>query len=72
MGTKQPNRDREMQGEGNRTADRKYRDSATRHAESGKSEEAAKQAKRALEGGDREELAKAERDGKAGKHSTSR
>jgi len=68
MGTKQPNRDQEMQGEGNRTADREYRESATRHAQSGKSEDAAKQAKRAVEGKEREELAKAERDGKAAKH----
>jgi len=68
MGTKDTNRDREMQGEGNRTADREYREAATRHAQSGKSEDAAKQAKRALEGSEREELAKAERDGKTGKH----
>ena len=72
MGTKQPNSDRQMEGEGNRTADRKYRESATRHAQSGKSEDAARQAKRAVEGGEREELAEAERDGKAGKHSASR
>jgi hypothetical protein len=68
MGTKQPNRDGEMQGEGNRTADRKYRESATRHAQSGKSEDAAKQAERALESSERDELSKAEREGKAGKH----
>ena len=72
MGTKQPNREREMQGEGNRTADRKYRESATRHAQSGKSEEAAKQAKRAVEGAEGEELSRAERDAKAGKRSATR
>jgi len=72
MGTKQSNSDPELQGEGNRTADREYRESATRHAQSGKSEDAAKEAERALEGPEREELAKAERDGKAGKHPASR
>jgi hypothetical protein len=69
MGTKQPNPDPAMQGEGNRTADREYREAATRHAQSGKSEGAAKQAKQAVEGDEGEDLASAERDGKAAKHS---
>jgi hypothetical protein len=70
MGTKQPKSDPEMQGEGNRTADREYREAATHHAESGKSVDAAKQAKQALDGKEGEDLSQAERDGKAGKHRT--
>jgi hypothetical protein len=69
MGTNQPKPDPAMQGEGNRTADRQYREGATRHAQSGKSEDAGKQAKQALESEEGDELAKAERDGKAAKHS---
>ena len=36
-------------GEGNREADRKYRNAATSHAESGRSEPAAREAEEALE-----------------------
>jgi hypothetical protein len=55
------------EGEGNRTADRRYRNAATRYAASGASEDAAREAERALEGSEREELAKAEAAGKAHK-----
>ncbi|HEY2734679.1 MAG TPA: hypothetical protein VGI70_11875 [Polyangiales bacterium] len=55
----------ELQGEGNRDADREYREAATRHAQGGKSESEARQAEEALEGKEGDELRKAEKDGKA-------
>jgi hypothetical protein len=55
------------EGEGNRTADRHYRNAATKYAESGASEEAARDAEEALEGEEGEELAEAEAAGKAHK-----
>ena len=48
------------EGEGNRTADRKYREGVRRHVESGASEPAAEEAQHALEGAEAEELRKAE------------
>ena len=56
------------EGEGNRTADRKYREGAKRHAESGASDRAADEAQDALEGPEGDELRKAEAEGKAGRH----
>ena len=55
------------EGEGNRTADRKYREGVRRHVESGASEPAAEEAERALNSDEAEELRQAEADGKAGR-----
>ena len=55
------------EGEGNRTADRKYREGVRRHVESGASEPAAQEAQHALEGAEAEELRKAEEAAKAGR-----
>jgi hypothetical protein len=54
------------EGEGNRTADRKYRESVRRHVESGASQPAAEEAEHALEGAEADELREAEEEGKAG------
>ncbi len=55
------------EGEGNRTADREYREGVRRHVESGASKPAAEEAQRALEGAEAEELRKAEEAAKAGR-----
>lgn len=55
------------EGEGNRTADRQYREGVRRHVESGASETAAEEAQHALEGAEAEELRKAEESAKAGR-----
>jgi len=55
------------EGEGNRTADRKYREGVRRHVESGASEAAAEKAQDALESAEAEELRKAEESAKAGR-----
>jgi hypothetical protein len=55
----------ELQGEGNRDADRKYREGAQRHAESGQTEREGREAEEALEGKEAEELRQAEKAGKA-------
>ena len=52
------------EGEGSRTADRRYRAGVDRHVRSGRSTEAAEEAKRALEGDEGEELERAEQQGK--------
>jgi hypothetical protein len=57
--------DAKNQGEGNRDADRQYRDAATRHAQSGKTEGEARQAEEALDGDEAKELAEAEKKGKS-------
>lgn len=54
------------EGEGNRTADRAYREGVRRHVESGASEAAAEEAQHALEGAEAEELRKAEESTKGG------
>jgi hypothetical protein len=54
----------ELQGEGNREADREYREGATRHANSGKSEAEGRTAEQALET-DSKELEQAEKIGKS-------
>lgn len=57
---------KETLGEGNRAADRAYRDAASRHASSGRDERAARRAKEALEDRDEaDELERAEAEGKA-------
>jgi hypothetical protein len=55
------------EGEGNRTADRQYREGVRRHVESGASEAAAEEAQEALEGPEADELRKAEEAAKAGR-----
>jgi hypothetical protein len=55
------------EGEGSRTADRKYREGVRRHVESGAPEAAAEEAERALEGAEADELRKAEEAAKAGR-----
>jgi hypothetical protein len=58
-------------GEGNREADRKYRNAATEHAQSGRSERAARDAEEALEDEDEAaELEEAEEEGKSRARST--
>lgn len=44
------------EGEGNKTADREYRQAATRHAASPKSEDKAREAEEAIEGAEGKEL----------------
>jgi hypothetical protein len=68
--TKQPNppppkSSNANEGEGNRSADRRYRESAARHAGSGRSPQAADDARRALEGDEADELRHAEQVGKS-------
>jgi hypothetical protein len=55
------------EGEGNRTADRKYREGVRRHVVSGASEPAAEEAQHALEGAESDELRKAETEARAGR-----
>jgi len=55
------------EGEGNRTADRQYREGVRRHVESGASESAAEEAQHALEGAEGDELRRAEPKAKAGR-----
>ena len=55
------------EGEGNRSADRHYREGVRRHVESGASEPAADEAERALESSEGDELRDAEADAKARK-----
>ncbi len=54
-----PDANREMEGEGNKTADREYREGASKFAQSGKVDAGAKEAKRAVEEDD-EELKRAD------------
>ena len=61
----QPNDQGKNEGEGNRTADREYREHVARHVESGKSDPAAEEARRALDGDEADDLREAERHGKA-------
>jgi hypothetical protein len=65
----QPNRKKpgfENEGEGNKTAARNYDEQTERYIESGSVEHAAREAKQALEGAEREELRKAEEIGREG------
>ena len=55
------------EGEGNRSADRKYREDVRRHIESGASEPAADEAGEALDGPEAEELRKAEDEARKGR-----
>ena len=51
------------EGEGNKTAARHYNEATTEFAKSGKVEEKAKEARKALEGKEGDKLRKAEREG---------
>ncbi len=53
------------QGEGDKESARKYNEAAEAFAKSGKVDKAAKDAEKALDGSERDELMKAERAGKA-------
>jgi hypothetical protein len=53
------------EGEGNKTADRRYREAAREHAESGAPDAAAEEAERALESNEGDELRQAEEEGKS-------
>jgi len=55
------------EGEGNRTADRKYRERVRRHVESGASEPAAEEAQRAVESDEGDELRRAEDEARSGR-----
>jgi hypothetical protein len=59
--------DTKNEGEGNRTADRKYRENVRRHVESGASEPAAEEAQKALERPEAEVLRKAEDEARTGR-----
>ena len=54
------------EGEGSRTADRRYREGVRRHVQSGASEPAAEEAEHALQGNEADDLRKAEEAAKAG------
>lgn len=66
MNESQKNDQKKNEGEGNRTADRRYREGVKQHVESGASEPAAEEAERALEGAGADELREAEEKGKSG------
>jgi hypothetical protein len=53
------------QGEGNKSAAREYNRNATEHAKSGKSDRAAHDAEKAVEGGEADDLRRAEAEGKS-------
>jgi hypothetical protein len=53
------------EGEGNRTADRRYREGVRRHVDSGASEPAAEEAQHDLEGPEADELREAEENAKS-------
>lgn len=55
------------EGEGNRSADRRYREGVRKHVESGAPEAAAEEAERALESNEGDELRDAEEEGKSRK-----
>jgi len=55
------------EGEGNRTADRKYREGVRRHVECGASEPAADEAQRAVESDEGDELRRAEDEARSGR-----
>ena len=64
--TESPKNDQSKnEGEGNRTADRHYREGVKQHVQSGASEPAADEAERALEGDEGAELRDAEEAAKA-------
>jgi len=54
----------ENEGEGNKTAARRYDDATEKFVESGKVDEAAREAKKAIDGPEGEELRRAEKEAK--------
>lgn len=56
--------DKEQKGEGNRAADRRYREKTQEFVESGKVSDAAEKARDALESDEKDELKRAEEAGK--------
>ena len=60
--------DRKNEGEGNRTADRQYREHVETHVKSGAPARAAEEAERAVEGSEAEELRRAEDEARSGSH----
>jgi hypothetical protein len=66
--TDSPTNDRSKnEGEGNRTADRRYREGVQRHVQSGASDAAAEEAEKALDSAEGDELRRAEEKGKEGR-----
>ncbi len=53
------------EGEGNRTAAREYNEATKRFTQSGRVEKSGKEAKQAVEGGEKAELERAEKTGKS-------
>lgn len=53
------------EGEGNRTAAREYNEKTRRFAESGRVEESGRKARQAIEGSEKAQLERAERNGKS-------
>ena len=68
MNPKQMNGAQQNEGEGSKSAARRYDKAATAHAQSGKSKEAAKKAEDALEGPEADEMERAAEKGKAPLH----
>jgi len=62
------NEDGANEGEGNKSADRRYREGATRTARSGQVEKKAKEAEKALAGAEGDALRRAEEDGRKHSH----
>jgi len=63
VGAKQPDSAGVNEGEGNRTAAREYNERTRRFVESGQVNEKAKEAERALDGPEKADLEKAEKEG---------
>jgi hypothetical protein len=61
-------KDSRNEGEGNKTADRHYRDGVTRTIQSGQVDKKAKEAERAYDGAEGDELRRAEQAGKKHSH----
>lgn len=68
MNRKPMNGTQQNEGEGSKSAARRYDKAATAHAQSGKSKQAAEEAEEALEGPEAEEMARAAEKGKAPLH----
>ena len=63
-----PTQSQPNEGEGNHTAAKEYNEAATRHAHSGKVDQAAKDAEKAVEGKEGDALRRAEEIGKSHAH----
>lgn len=66
----QSGNDKDLQGEGNYDATRRYDEGVKQSVEKGNAEELARKAKQALEGPEGEELRKAEEKGRSGEPGT--